>query len=154
MSFLTLYRLYWGGSKIRQRFRLKWLSYIIAFTHWAKLNNLKQAARTINFLTEHGIQSYGILEDILEGLSEKMHAANDEIKAIDQRMGELELVRKYAAAYRHLKPIYDKIQISESGVLVPGLLCRHGGEEREPNCGVHQGPTQRRRNGRTVKDTV
>ena len=32
MSFLTLYRLYWGGSKIRQRFRLKWLSYIIAFT--------------------------------------------------------------------------------------------------------------------------
>ena len=29
---MTLYRLYWGGSKIRQRFRLKWLSYIIAFT--------------------------------------------------------------------------------------------------------------------------
>ena len=29
---MTLYRLYCGGSKIRQRFRLKWLSYIIAFT--------------------------------------------------------------------------------------------------------------------------
>ena len=25
------------------------------FAHWAKLNNLKQAARTMNFLTEHGI---------------------------------------------------------------------------------------------------
>ena len=25
------------------------------FTHWAKLNNLKQAAKTMNFLTEHGI---------------------------------------------------------------------------------------------------
>ena len=31
---MTLYRLYWGGSKIRQRFRLKWLSYIIAFTKY------------------------------------------------------------------------------------------------------------------------
>ena len=30
---MTLYRLYCGGSKIRQRFRLKWLSYIIAFTN-------------------------------------------------------------------------------------------------------------------------
>lgn len=32
MSFLTLYRLYWGGSNIHQRFRLKWLTFIIAFT--------------------------------------------------------------------------------------------------------------------------
>lgn len=30
--------------------------------HWAKLQNLKLAARTINFLTEHGIDSYGELE--------------------------------------------------------------------------------------------
>mgnify|MGYP000164397234 FL=1 len=27
------------------------------FTHWAKLNNLKQAAKTMNFLTEHGISN-------------------------------------------------------------------------------------------------
>ena len=32
------------------------------FTHWAKLNNLKQAAKTMNFLTEHGIGSYEELE--------------------------------------------------------------------------------------------
>ena len=39
------------------------------FTHWAKLNNLKQAAKTMNFLTEHGISSYGELESKLTAVS-------------------------------------------------------------------------------------
>ncbi len=33
------------------------------FAHWAKINNLKQAAKTMNFLTEHGISSYEELEE-------------------------------------------------------------------------------------------
>ena len=33
------------------------------YEHWAKLHNLQQASKTINFLTEHGINSY---EDIIK----------------------------------------------------------------------------------------
>ena len=32
------------------------------YEYWAKLNNLKQASKTINFLTEHKITSYEELE--------------------------------------------------------------------------------------------
>ena len=35
------------------------------FAHWAKLNNLKQAAKTMNFLAKHGIDSYEDLESKL-----------------------------------------------------------------------------------------
>lgn len=39
------------------------------FTHWAKLNNLKQAAKTMNFLTEHGINSYAQLTEKLSAIT-------------------------------------------------------------------------------------
>lgn len=32
------------------------------FAHWAKINNLKEAARTFNFITEHGITHYEQLQ--------------------------------------------------------------------------------------------
>lgn len=34
----------------------------VGFAHWAKLNNLEQAARTMVFLTEHEINSHEELE--------------------------------------------------------------------------------------------
>ena len=39
-------------------------------------------------------------------------AAGNDIKAIDQRMSELELIRKYAETYRQLKPVYDRYRRS------------------------------------------
>ena len=55
------------------------------FTHWAKLNNLKQAAKTMNFLTEHGISSYGELESKLVAVSARRDTAHAEIKRIETR---------------------------------------------------------------------
>lgn len=77
------------------------------FAHWAKLNNLKQAARTMNFLTEHGIDSYGELESRLAAVTEKRDASHASIKEIEARIAELSLVMKHAATYRQLKPVYD-----------------------------------------------
>ena len=82
------------------------------FTHWAKLNNLKQAAKTMNFLTEHGIDSYDQLTDSLSSLIGKRDTAHAEIKRIEARSAELVLVMKHAATYRKLKPIYDQYRRS------------------------------------------
>lgn len=49
---MTLYRLYWGGSKIRQRFRLKWLSYIIAFTHLVGLCENAEMKKVVQKLAD------------------------------------------------------------------------------------------------------
>ena len=82
------------------------------FTHWAKLNNLKQAAKTMNFLTEHGISSYGELESKLTVVSARRDTSHAEIKRIESRSAELTLVMKHATTYRQLKPIYDRYRKS------------------------------------------
>lgn len=82
------------------------------FTHWAKLNNLKQAAKTMNFLTEHGIGSYEELESRLASVSERRDTAHAEIRRIESHAAELSLVMKHAATYRQLKPIYDRYRKS------------------------------------------
>ena len=83
------------------------------FTHWAKLNNLKQAAKTMNFLTEHGIGSYGELESKLTAVSTRRDAAHAEIKRIEGRAAELSLVMKHSATYRQLKSLYDRYRKSD-----------------------------------------
>ena len=68
------------------------------FTHWAKLNNLKQAAKTMNFLTEHGISNYGELESKLTALSARRDTSH--------------AVMKHAGTYRQLKPLYERYRKS------------------------------------------
>ena len=82
------------------------------FAHWAKLNNLKQAAKTMNFLTEHGINSYEELESKLAAVTEKRDTAHASIKETETRIAELSLVMKHAATYRQLRPVYDRYRQS------------------------------------------
>ena len=82
------------------------------FTHWAKLNNLKQAAKTMNFLTEHGIDSYALLTEKLSAVTGNRDCIHSEIKAIEARHADLALVMKHAAIYRKLKPIYEQYRKS------------------------------------------
>ena len=84
------------------------------FAHWAKLNNLKQAARTMNFLTEHGITSYEELESRLAAVTEKRDASHASIKETEARTAELSLVMKHAATYRQLRPLYDRYRQSRA----------------------------------------
>ena len=83
------------------------------FAHWAKLNNLKQAARTMNFLTEHGIDSYEELERRLSAVTEKRDTAHASIKDTEARIAELALIQKHAGTYRRLKPLYDRYRQSK-----------------------------------------
>ena len=82
------------------------------FAHWAKLNNLKQAAKTMNFLTEQGITSYGELERRLAAVTKRRDTAHASIKETEARTAELSLVMKHAATYRQLKPMYDRYRQS------------------------------------------
>ena len=82
------------------------------FAHWAKLSNLKQAAKTMNFLTEHGIDSYGELESRLALITEKRDSTHASIKETEAQIAELSLVMKHAATYRQLKLVYDRYRQS------------------------------------------
>ena len=72
------------------------------YKHWATIENLKRAAETLNFLTEHGIGS-------LEELSERCDGA---AAATEKEMERLTLTMKHAATYRQLRPLYDQYRQS------------------------------------------
>ena len=80
--------------------------------HWAKLQNLKLAAKTFAWLEEHGIDNYADLESKAAAIMEKRDTAHTSIKEIEARTAELSLVMKHAATYRQLKPVYNRYQQS------------------------------------------
>lgn len=80
--------------------------------HWAKLQNLKEAAKTVNFITEHGIDSYEELESKLAALTSTRDTSLASIKEAERRIADLALIDKYATTYRKYKPLYDKYKES------------------------------------------
>ena len=80
--------------------------------HWAKLQNLKQAAKTLNFITEHGIDTYEALENKLAALTDQRDSTLASIKAAEGRIAELALIAKYSDTYRKCRPIYDRYKQS------------------------------------------
>lgn len=82
------------------------------FAHWAKINNLKQAAKTLNFLTEHGIDSYEDLQFRLSQLKQKEESALSSIKETERKIMELTLQIKHTEIYRQMKPVYEKYRQS------------------------------------------
>ena len=84
------------------------------FTHWAKLNNLKEAAKTLNYLTEHQIDSYEDLHFQLSKLKQKEEQKVAIIKEIEQRISELTVLQKHIEIIQQLKPVYEKYSQSNN----------------------------------------
>lgn len=80
--------------------------------HWAKIQNLKLAAKTFAWLEERGIDNYADLKSRSAIVMEKRDTTHTEIKKIEARTAELSLVMKHAATYRQLKPVYDRYRQS------------------------------------------
>ena len=83
------------------------------YRHWATIENLKRIAETSNFLTEHGIGSMEELTERCEAASASAARLKAELRETGARIEELTLKIKHVAAYRQLKPIYDRYQASK-----------------------------------------
>ena len=81
--------------------------------HWAKLQKLKEGAKTLNYLAEHGIESYEALDNRLAELNAAVDVSLASIKAVEGRIAELNLIVKYAATYRKFRPVYDHYRKSD-----------------------------------------
>ena len=81
--------------------------------HWAKLQKLKEGAKTLNYLAEHGIDSYEALDGRLAELNAAVDDSIASIKTVEGRIAELNLIAKYAATYRKCRPVYNRYRKSE-----------------------------------------
>ncbi|HEK4595959.1 TPA: relaxase/mobilization nuclease domain-containing protein [Clostridioides difficile] len=82
------------------------------YERWAKIHNLKQAAKSMNFLTEHNIEYYSDLERKIADIMTSHDAAAKAVKEVEQKMTQLSLLQKHSSTYRQLKPIYEQYRKS------------------------------------------
>ena len=80
------------------------------YEKWAKLHNLKQAAKTVNFLSEHGFTSPAELEAALAEAAATLDTAGSGLKELERRIsGNRELIRQITA-YRQTKTAHDGLK--------------------------------------------
>ena len=82
------------------------------YERWAKIHYLKQAAKSMNYLTDNKIEYYRELESKIADIMTAHDAAAKAVKEVEQRMSDLSLLIKHSTPYRQLKPIYDEYRKS------------------------------------------
>ena len=78
------------------------------FEHWVKVNNLKQAAKTLNYLTENNLLQYSDLESKIAELRSAFSANSECLKAVEGRLREIQPLIKNLDNYHKFKPVWDE----------------------------------------------
>ena len=77
------------------------------YEHKAKLTILKEAARTLNYLTENNLLQYADLEKKVEDIHSSYARTGEELKSVETRLREVQPLIKNISNYQKLKPVYD-----------------------------------------------
>ena len=80
------------------------------YAHWAKIHNLQEAARTINYLTENGLLRYADLEAKVEDIHSSYERTGKELITVEARLREVQPLIKNISNYHRLKPVYEAYQ--------------------------------------------
>lgn len=78
------------------------------YEYWAKVFNLKEAARTLNFLTEAGISDYAQLEQREAEVSARFQELSGRMKRLEGRMAEAADLKYHIIRYSKTCEIYRK----------------------------------------------
>ena len=77
------------------------------YEQWAKIHNLKLAAKTMNFLTEHQIEQYADLVSRIEEINAENEKTADALKSVEKRLADMAVLMKHVATYQKTKPVYE-----------------------------------------------
>ena len=95
------------------------------YEHKAKLTILKEAARTLNYLTENNLLQYADLEKKVEDVHISYARTGKELKGVEARLREVQPLIKNISNYQRLKPVYDAFQKAKDK---PGFKAKHEAE--------------------------
>ena len=76
------------------------------YERWASVFNLKEMAKTLNYLQGHGLMKYADLESTCETAVQKYHEIADRTKANSERMKEISELQKHIGTYGKTREIY------------------------------------------------
>ena len=95
------------------------------YEHKAKLTILKEAARTLNYLTENNLLQYDDLEKKVEDVHSSYDRIGKELKGVEARLREVQPLIKNISNYQRLKPVYDAFQKAKDK---PSFKAKHEAE--------------------------
>ena len=95
------------------------------YEYKAKLTILKEAARTLNYLTENNLLQYADLEKKVEDVHSSYDRIGKELKGVEARLREVQPLIKKISNYQRLKPVYDAFQKAKDK---PGFKAKHEAE--------------------------
>ena len=95
------------------------------YEHKAKLTILKEAARTLNYLTENNLLQYADLERKVEDVHSSYDRTGKELKDVEARLREVQPLIKNISNYQRLKRVYDAFQKAKDK---PGFKAKHEAE--------------------------
>lgn len=95
------------------------------YEYKAKLTILKEAARTLNYLTENNLLQYADLEKKVEDVHSSYERTGKELKGVEARLREVQPLIKNISNYQRLKPVYDAFQKAKDK---PGFKAKHEAE--------------------------
>ena len=95
------------------------------YEHKAKLTILKEAARTLNYLTENNLLQYADLEKKVEDVHSSYDRTGKELKSVEARLREVQPLIKNISNYQRLKPVYDAFQKAKDK---PSFKAKHEAE--------------------------
>ena len=95
------------------------------YEYKAKLTILKEAARTLNYLTENNLLQYADLEKKVEDVHSSYDRTGKELKSVEARLREVQPLIKNISNYQRLKPVYDAFQRAKDK---PSFKAKHEAE--------------------------
>ena len=77
------------------------------FEQWAKLNNLKEAARTFNYLSENNLLNYENFQQHISDITDSVKAVDQRIEEISTELGTQKLIQKHCDSYRLCRKVIE-----------------------------------------------
>ena len=77
------------------------------YARWAKRYNLKEMSKTLIFLQENKIVSIEEMQERVDAATSRYHELGDSIKASENRLAEIAVLKEHIINYAKTRPIYD-----------------------------------------------
>ena len=84
------------------------------YERWAKVFNLKEASKTINFLTENGVETYEDLAERAEEYGKKFDTLSARMKQLEGRMAGVKDMKTHIINYAKTKDVYTEYRRSRN----------------------------------------
>lgn len=87
-----------------------------AYAHVLKIQNLKTAAKTLNYLTSEGIDSYAMLDSRWQGIHEDFESTKAALKLVEAKINQLGLIVKNLNTVEQAHPLISSSKSEEAKI--------------------------------------